>query len=170
MPLRVLLTGKLHGPDMGTSVLLLHKAGISEVVAPEVGFVTLENRFKMLREVEWESLNKDEPLLETAAPAANWYLTVLADTHKFWIIFFLVSSHFHFQTLVWLFLNSDADKGLPYVRISTPGWCFTGSKDQLMWSREISWCECKLTWTEIMEVSSWAMLLWPASHYKTNGP
>lgn len=71
MPLRVLLTGKLHGPDMGSSVLLLHRAGTSGVVAPEFGFVTLEERFKMLREIEWEALNKDQPLLESAAPAAN---------------------------------------------------------------------------------------------------
>lgn len=71
MPLRVLLTGKLHGPDMGASVLLLHRAGTCGVVAPQVGFVTLEDRFKMLREVEWEALNKDRPPLESAAPAIN---------------------------------------------------------------------------------------------------
>ena len=71
MPLRVLLTGKLHGPDMGASVLLLHKAGSYGIVASQVGFVTLEDRFKMLREVEWEALNKDESLLESAAPASN---------------------------------------------------------------------------------------------------
>ncbi|CBI37719.3 hypothetical protein VitviT2T_003287 [Vitis vinifera] len=71
MPLRVLLTGKLHGPDMGASVLLLHRAGTCGVVAPQVGFVTLEDRFKMLREVEWEALNKDQPPLESAAPAIN---------------------------------------------------------------------------------------------------
>ncbi|RVW48257.1 Glutamate--tRNA ligase, chloroplastic/mitochondrial [Vitis vinifera] len=41
------------------------------VVAPQVGFVTLEDRFKMLREVEWEALNKDRPPLESAAPAIN---------------------------------------------------------------------------------------------------
>lgn len=71
MPLRVLLTGKLHGPDLGASVLLLHRAGTCGVVAPQVGFVTLEDRFKMLREVEWEALNKDQPPLESAAPAIN---------------------------------------------------------------------------------------------------
>lgn len=69
MPLRVLLTGKLHGPDMGAGVLLLHRAGTCGVVAPQVGFVTLEDRFKMLREVQWEALNKDQPPLESAAPA-----------------------------------------------------------------------------------------------------
>ncbi|OIW18850.1 hypothetical protein TanjilG_25293 [Lupinus angustifolius] len=66
MPLRLLLTGKLHGPDMGASVLLLHKAGKSGIVAPEVGFVTLEERFEMLRQVNWETLSKDHPVKETA--------------------------------------------------------------------------------------------------------
>jgi len=68
MPLRVLLTGKLHGPDMGASVVLLYKAGTSDVVAPEAGFVTLDERFNMLRQINWETLSKDQPVKETAAP------------------------------------------------------------------------------------------------------
>lgn len=71
MPLRVLLTGKLHGPDIGASVLLLHKAGKCGVVAPEAGFVTLDERFNLLRQVDWEGLTKDPPLLETAATVSN---------------------------------------------------------------------------------------------------
>ncbi|KAL2455145.1 Glutamate--tRNA ligase [Forsythia ovata] len=65
MPLRVLLTGKLHGPDMGAGVLLLYKAGSSSVIAPQAGFVTLDERFKILREVEWQSFNKDNPIIES---------------------------------------------------------------------------------------------------------
>ncbi|KAM7471005.1 hypothetical protein LguiA_009188 [Lonicera macranthoides] len=53
MPLRVLLTGKLHGPEMGDSILLIHRAGTSDVVAPEAGFVTLDERFKVVREVKF---------------------------------------------------------------------------------------------------------------------
>ncbi|CAJ1948807.1 unnamed protein product [Sphenostylis stenocarpa] len=68
MPLRVLLTGKLHGPDMGASVVLLYKAVTTVVVAPEAGFVTLDERFKMLRQINWETLSKDQPVKETAAP------------------------------------------------------------------------------------------------------
>lgn len=71
MPLRVLLTGKLHGPDMGASVLLLHKAGTSEIVSPEAGFVKLEERIKMLRDVDWDALNSDQPVLEPAVTASN---------------------------------------------------------------------------------------------------
>lgn len=68
MPLRVLLTGKLHGPEMGTSIVLIHKAGSSGIVVPQAGFVSMEERFKILREIDWEALNKDEsvPLESTA--------------------------------------------------------------------------------------------------------
>lgn len=60
MPLRVLLTGKLHGPDMGESIVLIHRAGTSGIVAPEVGFVTLEERLNSLRQVDWEAFIKVE--------------------------------------------------------------------------------------------------------------
>ncbi|PWA60905.1 glutamate tRNA synthetase [Artemisia annua] len=66
MPLRVLLTGKLHGPDMGESIVLIYRAGTSGIVAPEVGFVTLEQRLKSLREVNWEAFSQ----AETATVAA----------------------------------------------------------------------------------------------------
>lgn len=69
MPLRVLLTGKLHGPDMGASILLIHKAGTHGIVSPRAEFVTLDERFKMLRQVDWEALKKDQPALECAAAA-----------------------------------------------------------------------------------------------------
>ncbi|EEF29910.1 glutamate--tRNA ligase, chloroplastic/mitochondrial [Ricinus communis] len=71
MPLRLLLTGKLHGPDMGASVILLHKAGNCGIVSPQAGFVTLSERFEMLRQVDWEALNKDQPPLEPAATVSN---------------------------------------------------------------------------------------------------
>ncbi|KAL0423008.1 UNVERIFIED_CONTAM: Glutamate--tRNA ligase, chloroplastic/mitochondrial [Sesamum latifolium] len=73
MPLRVLLTGKLHGPDMGAGLLLVYKAGRCGVVASGSGFVTLDERFKMLREIEWESFSKDNPVMESAeaVPVSN---------------------------------------------------------------------------------------------------
>lgn len=71
MPLRVLLTGKLHGPDMGASVLLLHRAETCDVVAPGAGFVTLKERFAMLRQLDWEALIKDQLLLKSAATISN---------------------------------------------------------------------------------------------------
>lgn len=70
MPLRLLLTGKIHGPDMGTSVLLLHKARTSGVVAPQAGFVPLNDRFEILRQIDWETVSQDNTILESAEPAA----------------------------------------------------------------------------------------------------
>ncbi|XP_061360002.1 glutamate--tRNA ligase, chloroplastic/mitochondrial [Gastrolobium bilobum] len=66
MPLRLLLTGKLHGPDMGASIVLLYKAGTTGIVAPEAAFMTLDERFKMLRQINWETLSEDHPVKETA--------------------------------------------------------------------------------------------------------
>ena len=71
MPLRLLLTGKLHGPDMGASVILLYKAGIAGIIAPEVEFVSLDERFKMLRQINWETLSQVQPFRETANSLSN---------------------------------------------------------------------------------------------------
>ncbi|GAB2267563.1 Glutamate--tRNA ligase, chloroplastic/mitochondrial [Dionaea muscipula] len=71
LPLRLLLTGKLHGPDMGLSVVLLHRAGISGIVNPQTGFLTLDERFKVLREVDWQSLNADQTTVAPANSAAH---------------------------------------------------------------------------------------------------
>ncbi|KAF3320123.1 glutamate--tRNA ligase [Carex littledalei] len=59
MPLRVLLTGKLHGPDMGGSISLIYKAGQCGAVNLQSGFVSLDERIKILKEVDWDLLNKE---------------------------------------------------------------------------------------------------------------
>lgn len=71
MPLRVLLTGKLHGPEMASGVLLIYRAGTSNIVAPQAGFVTLEERFKLLREINWESFTQEQTTLESAAAVST---------------------------------------------------------------------------------------------------
>ncbi|GJV40687.1 glutamate--tRNA ligase, chloroplastic/mitochondrial [Tanacetum coccineum] len=63
-----IMIGKLHGPDMGESIVLIYRAGTSGIVAPEVGFVTLEQRLKSLKEVNWEAFSQAE---ETATVAAH---------------------------------------------------------------------------------------------------
>ncbi|PKU69157.1 Glutamate--tRNA ligase, chloroplastic/mitochondrial [Dendrobium catenatum] len=60
MPLRLLLTGKLHGPEMGGSIILIYKAGICGVISPQASFKTLDERFKMLREIAWEAYNVEK--------------------------------------------------------------------------------------------------------------
>lgn len=70
MPLRVLLTGKLHGPDMGESLLLIYKAGKCDAIAAHhTGFVPLDERFKILRELDWESLDKGDASPKESATA-----------------------------------------------------------------------------------------------------
>lgn len=73
MPLRVLLTGKLHGPDMGAGIVLLHKAGTTDIVNPQFGFITLDERFKILRELDWESFTAADSAatLEPATTVAH---------------------------------------------------------------------------------------------------
>ncbi|KAL6496788.1 hypothetical protein OROHE_027320 [Orobanche hederae] len=71
MPLRVLLTGQLHGPEMGACLLLIYKGGRCGAVAPQSGIVTLDERLKILRGVKWESLNKDYPIAEEAVAVSN---------------------------------------------------------------------------------------------------
>lgn len=72
MPLRVLLTGKLHGPDIGATTVLLYKAGTSGSIVPQAGFVTFDERFKILRDVKWESFNSNLSL--SAGGVTHWYL------------------------------------------------------------------------------------------------
>ena len=65
------MTGKLHGPDMGGSIALVHKAGICGAVTPQSNFVNLDERFRILKEVDWESLmTAQESPAESALPAA----------------------------------------------------------------------------------------------------
>ncbi|XP_020083163.1 glutamate--tRNA ligase, chloroplastic/mitochondrial-like [Ananas comosus] len=59
MPLRVLLTGKLHGPDIGGSIVLIYKAGLCGAVNPQSGFVPLDERLRILKEIDWDALNKE---------------------------------------------------------------------------------------------------------------
>lgn len=70
MPLRVLLTGKLHGPDMGVSIVFLYKASKGGVVNPDAGFIRLDDRFQILREFDWEALNR-EVCTTTATPSVE---------------------------------------------------------------------------------------------------
>ncbi|KAL5976924.1 Glutamate--tRNA ligase, chloroplastic/mitochondrial [Asimina triloba] len=69
MPLRVLLTGKLHGPDMGAGIILIHKAGTCGIVSPQAGFLTLDERFKILKGIDWDALVRDSQL-ESASPVS----------------------------------------------------------------------------------------------------
>ncbi|MCD7466048.1 hypothetical protein HAX54_002395 [Datura stramonium] len=58
MPLRVLLTGKLHGPDIGATTVLLYNAGTSGSVVPQAGVVTeqWQNSSAGIAAPNWETI------------------------------------------------------------------------------------------------------------------
>lgn len=66
MPLRVLLTGKLHGPEMGSGMLLVYQGSSSGIVSPHCIFVTLDKRLEAIKEIQWDLLNKDQPAVESS--------------------------------------------------------------------------------------------------------
>ena len=66
MPLRVMLTGKLHGPEMASGMLLVYQGSISSIVSPNCGFVPLEKRLEAIKEIKWDLLNKDQPAVESS--------------------------------------------------------------------------------------------------------
>lgn len=64
MPLRILLTGSTHGPDVGAILALVDKAGASGCVSGEVDLVTLPERLKLLGSISLEALaSKSEPAM-----------------------------------------------------------------------------------------------------------
>ena len=58
MPIRLLLTGKIVGPDMGSAIYLLYKAENSGIINSEAGLVTLDMRMQLLKEVGMMSVRK----------------------------------------------------------------------------------------------------------------
>ena len=56
MPIRLLLTGKIVGPDMGSAIYLLYKAENSGIINSEAGLVTLDMRMQLLKEVKWDDV------------------------------------------------------------------------------------------------------------------
>jgi len=64
MPLRILLTGSMHGPDVGAILALVDRAAASGCVGEEVDFVALPERMKLLGAVDLEALaSKAEPAM-----------------------------------------------------------------------------------------------------------
>lgn len=66
-----LFLNKLRRDCVAGEIVLIFKAGKLDVVA-EPGFVTLDERLDMIRNIRWESLNLDgHPILEPAASSSN---------------------------------------------------------------------------------------------------
>ena len=51
MPIRILLTGAMGGPDVGSTLQILERA--KEVVTEKAGLVSLDERIGIIREMDW---------------------------------------------------------------------------------------------------------------------
>ncbi|MCO5610754.1 hypothetical protein L7F22_064995 [Adiantum nelumboides] len=58
MPIRLLITGKTAGPDIGSVVELLHRAETSGIVHAQAGLVTLDERMKRLKDIDWDTVSQ----------------------------------------------------------------------------------------------------------------
>ncbi|KAL3684264.1 hypothetical protein R1sor_002286 [Riccia sorocarpa] len=58
MPVRIVLTGRMQGPDIGSTLALLKEGQTSGVVTPEAGLVPLEERKEILRSVDWSAVSQ----------------------------------------------------------------------------------------------------------------
>lgn len=74
MPIRLLITGKTVGPDIGSAVELLYKAGNSSIITAQAGLVTLDERITRLKQVNWDDVSKKLEL-DAKSPGS---VTVLA--------------------------------------------------------------------------------------------
>lgn len=64
MPIRILLTGSMQGPDVGATLALIRSAEASEAVTEAAALVPLSARIEALRTVDW-------PNVKAAAAAAS---------------------------------------------------------------------------------------------------
>lgn len=71
MPIRILLTGSMQGPDVGSTLALLHLVHTNGIVAETVEFVPLGERMEKLKQVDWEVVlaKKEEEGVEATAEA-----------------------------------------------------------------------------------------------------
>lgn len=56
MPVRVLLSGGMKGPEVGSLLGLVREGETSGAVTPKAGLVPLADRIQILREVEWATV------------------------------------------------------------------------------------------------------------------
>jgi len=73
MPVRVLLTGGMKGPEVGSLLGLLREGETSDAVTEKAGLVTLANRIKILREIDWATVTSKlaETVSQKTEPALS---------------------------------------------------------------------------------------------------
>ena len=68
MPVRVLLTGAMQGPEVGAVLGLIRDGASSGTVTEKAGLVPLDERMKILRSVDWADVTSK--LAESATEPA----------------------------------------------------------------------------------------------------
>ncbi|KAG6548554.1 hypothetical protein Mapa_010042 [Marchantia paleacea] len=58
MPIRILLTGRMQGPDIGTTLALLKEGESSGIVTAHAALVPLKQRIEILRAVDWSAVSQ----------------------------------------------------------------------------------------------------------------
>jgi hypothetical protein len=57
MPVRIALTGRMQGPEMGAILRLLREGETSGLITEKGSLVPLSERIKVLREVDWTAVS-----------------------------------------------------------------------------------------------------------------
>jgi hypothetical protein len=57
MPVRIALTGRMQGPEMGAILRLLREGETSDLITEKGSLVPLSERIKVLREVDWTAVS-----------------------------------------------------------------------------------------------------------------
>lgn len=57
MPIRIALTGRMQGPEMGAILRLLREGETSSIITEKGSLVPLSERIKVLREVDWTAVS-----------------------------------------------------------------------------------------------------------------
>jgi glutamyl-tRNA synthetase len=57
MPVRIALTGRMQGPEMGTILRLLREGETNGIITEKGSLVPLSERIKVLREVDWTAVS-----------------------------------------------------------------------------------------------------------------
>ncbi|KAH7437544.1 hypothetical protein KP509_05G077500 [Ceratopteris richardii] len=68
MPIRLLVTGKTFGPDIGSAVELLYKAEASGILNTKAGLVTLAERMERLKKINWDNVSEKIASLNAKSP------------------------------------------------------------------------------------------------------
>ncbi|CAM6111056.1 unnamed protein product [Calypogeia fissa] len=66
MPIRIVLTGRMQGPNIGSVLALLKEGEVNGIVTPRGGLVPLAQRMQILKEVDWSVIPQ-----EVSAPAES---------------------------------------------------------------------------------------------------